>query len=146
MNRSFGMKNKFLVHGMVAIAMTCGVLLTEARADSEPIVHEAGGVSYVSEGVSEESRQRLSAYAGRFNLKLVFAMTSGAYLGDVRVAVADAKGKTLLETTAEGPWFLAKLPVGNYRVVASYAGKALKRSVAVDATRLRTVDFRWGDE
>jgi hypothetical protein len=146
MNRSFGMKNKFLVHGLVAIAMTYGVLLTEARADSEPIVHEAGGLPYVSGGVGEDSLQRLSAHASEFNLKLVFAMKSGAYLSNVRVAIADAKGKALLDATSEGPWFLTKLPLGNYQVVASYAGKALERSIAVDATALRTVDFRWGDE
>jgi hypothetical protein len=140
------MKNNFLVHGLVAIAMTCGVLLTEARAESNPVVHGAGGFPYMSGGVGEESLQRLSAHASEFNLKLVFAMKSGAYLSNVRVAIADAKGKTLLDTTSEGPWFLTKLPQGNYQVVASHAGKALARPIAVDGTALRTVDFRWGDE
>ena len=140
------MKNKLLVQGLVAIAMTYGSFVTEARSDGEPTVHEAGGLPYVSGGVGEESLQRLIARAGEFNLKLVFAMKSGAYLSNVRVAIADAKGKALLDATSEGPWFLTKLPLGNYQVVASYAGKALERSIAIDVTALRTVDFRWGDE
>jgi len=146
MNWSFGMKSNFLVHGLVVIAMTYGSFVTDARCDGGSIVHEAGGLPYVSGGVGEESQQRLSARAGEFNLKLVFAMKSGAYLSNVRVAIADAKGKALLDATSEGPWFLTKLPLGNYQVVASYAGKAFERSIAIDAAALRTVDFRWGDE
>ncbi|MBE2258007.1 MAG: carboxypeptidase regulatory-like domain-containing protein [Candidatus Accumulibacter sp.] len=140
------MKNKFLVHSLLAIAMTCASFVTNASPDGGPVFHEAGGLAYASGGVGEESRQLLSARASEFNLKLVFAMTSGAYTSGVRVAIADAKGKTLLEATSDGPWFLAKLPVGQYRVVASYAGKAREQSVALDAIGLRTVDFRWSDE
>lgn len=140
------MKNRFLVHGMVIAAMTFGSVVPAARADDGPIVREAGGLSYVSGGVGEESLQRLRERVSAFNLKLVFAMASGAYLSNVRVAVADAKGKTLLEAISDGPWFLAKLPVGNYRLVATYSGKAIERSVAVEATALRTVDFRWPQE
>ncbi|WP_324601483.1 carboxypeptidase-like regulatory domain-containing protein [Accumulibacter sp.] len=145
-NRSFSMKSKFLVPGLVTIAMTFGSFVSDARADQQPIVRETGGLTYLSGGVGEESRQQLSAHASEFNLKLVFAMASGTYLSTVRVAITDAKGKAVLEATSDGPWFLAKLPMGNYRVVASYAGKAIERSVAVDSTALRTVDFRWDHE
>ena len=141
------MKNKFLVHGLVIIAMTFGSFVSAATSDSGPMLHQAGGLPYLSGGVGEESQQLLSSRASEFNVKLVFALTSGAYLSNVKVAIADAKGtKTLLEATSDGPWFLAKLPVGNYRVVATYAGKAIERSVAVDATALRTVEFRWAGE
>jgi hypothetical protein len=141
------MKNRFLVHALAVMAITFGSFASDAIADSGPMVHEAGGLRYLSGGVGEESQQLLSAHASEFNLKLVFALTSGAYLSNVKVAIADAKGtKTLLEATSDGPWFLAKLPVGNYRVVATYAGKASERSVAVDATALRTVEFRWDSE
>ncbi|WP_300320883.1 hypothetical protein [Accumulibacter sp.] len=91
------MKNKFLVHSLLAIAMTCASFVTNASPDGGPVFHEAGGLAYASGGVGEESRQLLSARASEFNLKLVFAMTSGAYTSGVRVAIADAKGKTLLE-------------------------------------------------
>ena len=140
------MKNKFLLHGLVIAVMTVGPVVTHARADDAPIVHQAGALSYVSGGVGDESLQRLREQVSEFNLKLVFAMASGAFLSNVRVAIADGNGKTLLEAISDGPWFLAKLPVGKYRVVATYAGKAIERSVAVDATALKTVDFRWAEE
>ncbi|WP_291986067.1 carboxypeptidase-like regulatory domain-containing protein [Candidatus Accumulibacter sp. ACC007] len=140
------MKNNFLVPGLLIAAMTFASFVTDVGADDGPIVHQAGGLSYVSGGVGDESLQRLRERVSEFNLKLVFAMTSGAYLSNVRVTVADARGKTLVEAISDGPWFLAKLPAGEYRVVASYAGKAIERSVAVDATALKTVDFRWAEE
>jgi len=45
-----------------------------------------------------------------------------------------------------GTWFLAKLPAGNYQIVATFAGKAEKRTITVGAEKLKTVDFRWGSD
>jgi len=73
-------------------------------------------------------------------------MKSGEYLSGVGVVIADSAGKTLLDTTSEGPWFLARLPAGNYQVVATSGGHAVKRKIAVGAAKLRTVDFRWATE
>jgi hypothetical protein len=143
MKRFPDMKGKFIARSFAAILLLSLSLVPVASADSDAIVHNAGGVPYVSGGVGEESIGRLNALAGDFNLKLVFALRSGAYVNGVGVAIADAKGKTLVDTTAEGPWFLAKLPTGNYQVVATFAGNAVKRQVAVGGTRLRTIDFRW---
>ena len=39
-----------------------------------------------------------------------------------------------------------QLPVGDYRVVATFAGKAVQRQVAVGTARLQTIDFRWTSE
>lgn len=100
----------------------------------------------MSGGVGTDSTDRLSSLAKDFNLKLVFALKSGDYVSSIKVTIADAAGRQLLDTTSEGPWFLAKLPAGNYQIVATFAGKAEKRTIAVGAGKLRTVDFRWGSE
>lgn len=139
------MKMKFLTLSLMAMALTCGAFVTDAGAEGGLAVREAGGLPYVSGGVGEDSRQELSAHAREFNLKLIFAAKSGAYLTNVGVAIADAKGNKVLDATSEGPWFLTKLPRGNYRVVASHGSKVLERTIAVDGTALRTVDFRWSD-
>ena len=120
-------------------------LVPVANASSDEVVR-TGGVSYVSGGVGTDSIDRLSSLARDFNLKLVFAMKSGNYVSDVKVTIANAAGKTLLDTTSEGPWFLAKLPAGNYQIVATFAGNAEKRTIAVGAAKLRTIDFRWASE
>ena|SRR5664279_600666 len=135
--------SKLLAPAMAAILLGVAAFVPVANAAGEETVQTAGGVSYVSGGVATDSIDRLTARTGEFNLKLVFALKSGAYLSGVKVAIADAAGRTLVDTTSEGPWLLARLPAGNYQVTATYAGNAEKRPVTVGAEKLRTVDFRW---
>ena len=131
---------------MAAILLGAASLVPIANANSDESVQTAGRVSYVSGGVGTASLDRLGSLARDFNLKLVFALKSGDYVSDVKVTIADAAGKQLLDTTSEGPWFLAKLPAGNYQIVATFAGNAQKRTIAVGAEKLKTIDFRWGSE
>lgn len=139
-------KRKSLAYGIAAILLGTASIAFAAGADGDAIVHSAGGVSYVSGGVGTESADRLTSIAGDFNLKLVFAMKSGAYVTGVRVGIADAAGKPLVDAQSEGPWFLTRLPAGNYQVVATFAGNAVKQRVAIGTAKLETIDFRWGTE
>ena len=141
-----------VIHGMTRKLMICSIAILlagslstayEASANDDAIVQAAGSVTYVSGGVGTESIDRLNVLAADFNLKLVFALTSGEYVSGAKVAITDANGKTLLEATSDGPWFLARLPRGNYQIVATLADKSLKRQVAVDPGKTRSVDFRW---
>jgi hypothetical protein len=109
-------------------------------------VQTTGGITYVSGGVGDDSIARLESLAKDFNLKLVFALQSGNYVSDVKVVIADAKGKTLLDAISAGPWLLAKLPAGNYQILATFEGKDVKRPVTIGTAKLQTVDFRWAAE
>ena len=131
---------------VMAILLGSASLVSAADASSDESVQTTGGVSYVSGGVGTDSIDRLSSLARDFNLKLIFALKSGDFVSGVNVTIANAAGKTLLDTTSEGPWFLTKLPAGNYQIVATLSGKAEKRTIAVGAEKLKTVDFRWGSE
>jgi hypothetical protein len=146
MNRIAKMNNKFLPHRIAAFLLASASLFFGTAAHGTDIVQNVGGVSYVSGGVGTESLDRLNALAGDFNVKLVFALKSGEYLTDVRVAIADAAGKTVIDTASEGPWFLIKLPAGDYQIVATISGKTEKRHVAVGSAILQTIDFRWATE
>ena len=141
-----GMKRSVLSCSVAAIFLGVASLATVASASNEAIVQSVGNVTYVSGGVGLESLDQLSSIAKDFNLKLVFALNSGAYLSAVQVAIVDAKGKTIVDTTSDGPWFMTKLPAGNYQVVATVAGKAEKRQITVSTSQLKTVDFRWQSE
>ncbi len=143
MNPMSNMKHNFIAYSIAAIFLGAASL---ASASNDGVVQTAGSVTYVSGGVGTESLDHLGSIARDFNLKLIFALNSGAYLSGVKVVITDAKGKSMVDTTSEGPWFLAKLPMGNYQVVATVAGKAERRQIAVGATTLRTVDFRWASE
>jgi hypothetical protein len=135
------LKTKWLACGFAAILL--GSTALAGAAGNEPIIHTTGKVSYVSGGVGNESIDRLSALSSEFNVKLVFAMTSGEYISGVKVVVTDARGLSVVDAVSDGPWLLARLPAGDYRIVASQDGKAKKQQIAVGTAKLMTVDFRW---
>ncbi len=136
-----------LVRSFAALLLGAAMLLPMSNVHSaDATVQTTGGITHASGGVGDDSIARLEALAKNFNLKLVFALQSGNYVSDVKVVIADAKGKTLLDAASAGPWFLVKLPAGNYQVVATFEGKAVKRPVTVGTAKLQTVDFRWAAE
>ena len=137
---------KLFAPAMAAMLLFATAFASPAQAQSDQVALSAGGVSYVSGGVGTTSIDRLNSLAGDFNLKLVFALTAGDYLSGVKVTISDAAGKTLLETTSQGPWLLARLPAGNYQVVASFAGNAERRAVSIGSEKLKTIDFRWASQ
>jgi hypothetical protein len=132
----------------VAIAALTGLawLPPAVNAKADEIVMASSGVTYVTGGAGTEAVDRLRAMERDFNLKLVFALSNGEYLADVDVSVVDAANHVVLDTSAEGPLLLAKLPAGSYHVNANYRGSVEHRAVAVGAASLRTVDFRWPSE
>ena len=145
MNRTLSKKSPFLAHSFAVILLGSASLISVPSVNADEI-KTAGGVAYVSGGIGTDSIDRLGALASAYNLKLVFALNSGEYVSDVRVASANAAGTTLLDAMSAGPWLLTRLPPGNYRVVATFAGNAVTRQVAVGVKNLRTVDFRWVSE
>jgi hypothetical protein len=131
---------------LAAALLGSALIVSTARAENEEMVRTAGSVSYVSGGVGTESIDQLNSLARDFNLKLVFAMKSGEFLSGVKVAIADAKGKPVLDDTSDGPWLLAKLPAGNYRVSASFGGDEVTQKIQVGADKLKVAYFRWASE
>lgn len=110
----------------------CGAM--EKQSDS--------GIPYASGGVGEDERQALTAMASKYSLKLVFAgKGSGEFLSNVKVAVKDRKGGTVLDAVADGPWLFAKLPPGSYQVTASVGEQHQTRPVSVHKGKLATLAF-----
>ena len=137
------MRSTLISYSVAAIFLGAASL---ASADNSAVVQNTGNVTYVSGGVGLESLDQLSSMSRDFNLKLVFALNSGAYLSGVQVAIVDRKGQTIVDATSDGPWFMAKLPVGNYQIIATVAGKAEKRQVTVGSSGLKTINLRWASE
>ena len=121
------------------------VMAAHALAADEPLVQQADGVSYLSGGVGDEERDRILSIGKDFNLKLVLATRSGAYLSDVNIVIVDGRGQRRLDVKSDGPLFYAKLPAGRYRIKAAANGVLLQESVDVTAQGQRTVNLRWND-
>jgi hypothetical protein len=127
----------------VALLAISALLAPSATAKSDEVVHMPSGIVYVTGGVGSEATNLLKSMEKDFNLKLVLANTSGAYLSDVKVTIFDASGQVVLDATSEGPLLMAKLPAGGYRVDATFRGHPESREITVAAKTLSTVDFRW---
>ena len=139
------MKLKQLARWMLALGLA-GPLLAGAAEPAASILQPVtqGDITYVSGGFGMDERQELNSVARDYNLKLVFAEKgSGAYVADVSLAIADAKGHTVLNAVAEGPWFLAKLAPGRYKVTAEAMGQIHSMQVRVGQGRLSTRHLYW---
>lgn len=92
------------------------------------------GITYMCGGVGEEQASYMKQSKGDYDLMLTFATRSGEYLADVDVAIKDAKGKPVFETTCGGPILLVNLPrSGVYRVQAQAEDYSLRKTVKVKA-------------
>ncbi len=131
-----------LSNAFIACVLSVAAL---AQAAPEAQVRQSGQISYLSGGVSEEARESLQAMGRDFNLKLILATKTGAYMSDVGVVISTPGGQLVLDVKSEGPWFYAKLPPGNYVVEAIANGAAVRKNVTIGAQAVNQVDFRWDD-
>jgi hypothetical protein len=112
-------------------------------------INSADGISYVSGGVGEGERARLSAVANDFNLHLMFATQgSGEYLSAVRVSILDTKNSPVLTAVSEGPWFYVQLAPGTYNVEvtptgARGEGQTQRKTVNLGDSGRAQMDFYW---
>ena len=98
---------------------------------------------YLSCGIGEEELSQVDQARENYNVRLLFAELSGAYITGVRVLVADEKGETVLDVSSAGPYLFVKLTAGKYRVKASYEGRMQEQSLKVRADATQEAVFRW---
>lgn len=113
---------------------------------SLPPVQTQGQAQFLSGGIGKDESDAIKRAAGSWPLVLEFAQLSAghaAYLSDAKVAIKDATGATVLETVADGPYMLVKLPPGKYAVEAVYQSKTLRREVGLRKGESRTISLLW---
>lgn len=94
-------------------------------------------------GIGKAEQDQFKAEAAQHDALLTFAVSTGAYVGDVDVRVTDKAGKVVVQGHCGGPLMLLDLPgKGTYRVNATYEGKAQSKSLAVNAKPARAT-FTW---
>jgi hypothetical protein len=124
---------------IATLSVGFGVGSAKAASFKEGISH---GIAYMTGGVGVNERADMDRTAKDFNLKLVFAEPSKPYIADVRVEIMDKSGTKLVDTSSDGPWFFARLPEGQYKVIVEHAGKKEERTVDAGLA-LQTLTFVW---
>lgn len=103
------------------------------------------GITYLCGGVGEDEAQAMKQAASDYKLMLTFAAANGAYLADVNVDIADARGRSVLQTNCDAPIMLVDFEQGgNYRVRAEANGHTVTRSAQVrNGGKVRTIAMAW---
>ena len=118
-------------------------------ATAEGLVEEKsqGSVRYATGGIGADEIAAFKAAAPKFPLELLFAEKADpndVYLSDVKVRVKGASGQVLLDTVSGGPFLLARLPAGKYRIEVDNDGVLKQQTVELRAGQHRRVVFVWG--
>jgi hypothetical protein len=135
----------------VATGLLVGSLLISLPAFAAPSVplppeQTQGAVSYVSGGLGKEEAQAFKAAAKQYPLSLEFGVKHAPhaeFTTNVHVMVKDAQGKSVLDTRSDGPFLLAKLPIGHYTVTAEQHGQTLTKTAEVVTHKPVHLTFLW---
>ncbi len=114
------------------LALVCAAAFGQVQEDVPaagsavlPPPQTVNGITYVCGGIGSDEAEQMKQSAAKYDLMLTFATPGGAFLSDVKVDIADARGQALLTTVCNGPIMLVDLPrEGRYRVRGELAGNA----------------------
>ncbi|WP_322999067.1 carboxypeptidase regulatory-like domain-containing protein [Castellaniella sp.] len=111
-----------------------------------PAPQHQGNIEYLSGGIGIDESTSFKDAMGKFPLSMTFDQMEqgkGDYVADVQVAITDAHGTPVLDTTAQGPYLLAKLPDGRYQVKATYQHRTQTRDVTIGGKTPEHLVFSW---
>jgi hypothetical protein len=131
---------------LIAIVALCAAPYVLAQSESLPAAQSQAGVKYVHGGIGKDESDAMLRESKNYPLSLVFSGgKSNNYLANIDLRVRDGAGKTVLQTTAEGPIVLVDLPAGKYVVDAQYRDKMVTRTIELSGKTPKRVDFHWTD-
>ncbi len=90
----------------------------------------SAGAPFTCSGIGVEERE--AAGQVPHSLRVEYAQPDGHYLGYVATRITEG-GTEVVNTTCPGPWLLADLPAGTYRVTATYKDRTKTVTVNVAA-------------
>jgi hypothetical protein len=127
-------------------AANADVTALNAGESAMPAAKTVGSISYLTGGVGLDQSRAFEKAAPGFPLELEFvrkAKPRDEFTAGVSVSILNAQGETLLSTVADGPFLLAKLPPGDYRVQATDDGKTIVREIKVSPNHHERAVFAW---
>ncbi|HEV7822488.1 MAG TPA: carboxypeptidase-like regulatory domain-containing protein [Burkholderiales bacterium] len=137
------------IHQAILTAVaTAAFSFSAYAADSNvaPAQGAQGNVSFITGGVGEDEAAAMKNAAAGYPLELQFvqkALPRDEFLADVKVRITDRSRNVVLDAVATGPYFLAKLPAGNYQIEADHSGVVKRHNVDVRPGRHARAVFVW---
>jgi len=135
---------------LAAAMLAAGLLLgsaAQAQGDSAlPPVQKSGAVEYLSGGIGLDESTAIKSASRQWPLSLVFSVQAAGkaeFASDVKLEIRDAKGAPVLETTASGPFLLAKTATGQLQLARHAGRQMLERKVQVKAGSSARVELVW---
>ena len=114
-------------------------------SDKTFVAETANGIPFATGGVGIGERAAMSKIERNYNVRLAFAVRSGAYLANIKTVVSDPDRKVLLDLMANGPWVFVKLPPGKYKVTATCYNDSKTKEFTVGNAPV-SVLFHWSNK
>jgi hypothetical protein len=111
-----------------------------------PPAQQQGNIEYLSGGIGLDESTAFKTAMSQYPLALTFAASGGntaAYVADVQVVIRDSHDNDVLNTKSKGPYFLVRLPPGQYQVFATYDNKTQSKKATVESSGTRRLMFDW---
>lgn len=127
-----------------AVLLASG-LYAQSRAEL-PQTQIQGGTEYISGGFGQDESTALKQAMNQWPLALTFASQvdgKAAYAGEVQVVIRNASDATVLNVASDGPYFLARLDPGSYRIFATYDNQTQSREITIGPSGTTRVMFTW---
>jgi hypothetical protein len=108
-------------------------------------------VCFISGGISGDEVSQFKSRAKEFLFEIVFVQKAVVednnrieeYLAEVQLKIKDSQGNVVVDTTTEGPFFLADLPLGKYQISAEHDGVIKTNVVRITAKKHQRIVFLW---
>lgn len=108
--------------------------------------HHTGSNTFITGGIGLDESIAIKGAMKDWPLAVLFVQKEGAhaeYVADVRVRVTDKKGHTAIATDSRGPYMLANVQPGAYRVEATLDNKTLQQDVEIKRGKSVKLTFLW---
>jgi hypothetical protein len=133
----------------VVLATLFSTLSFAEENPSLPPVKTQGQTQFLSGGIGKDESEAMLQVRSSWPLTLELTQLTQAggptaeYISDVQIIIKDALGNTVLDTTADGPYLLVKLPAGKYSLDATYNSITLHRNFTLQKGPGKKVALVW---
>lgn len=148
------MKHTFLIVIMMIMAGTVGLLLSKnaftSVLDLKPSDDEVQGITYITGGIGKSESNLMKELAKCYQLEIMLVQEPTAikdsdykevYFADIKIKIQDHNLNNVLDIVADGPYILADLAAGKYRITADYNGSVKQQWVTVSSHNHQKVVF-----